>query len=821
MNDDWRFKQSPHVEQGGLRSYAGAPLRFETEHGQHVAFGSLCVASNSVQDDLSESQQRSLARLADWIVADIIHSARARRQRERARMLELISQFQKQCGEGADMERLIPDALRQVYPSTTVEIHKTMDGHIALSGGTRFQTSELEQGLWEDSECFDYVIEQRNHEEMVASRAVRIIASQCVSQRTPTFLLVASKDFTQVFDDVDSWFVHMCASQLCQYWQRRELQEALTAKDTFLRGITHQLRTPIHGILGSVELLTEELRLRAILPSTDASSPGLTTDMDQMDPYVYIRTIRTSARELISTVNSLIKLNQWADVAQAERGATLHKINDIETTLLAEVQPLLADDVLTRPSILIRHRMPLHCDMLTVDMRLFLDSIQPLVTNAAQNTAGGVVTVTICVADDMQTMTVDVEDNGRGIAAHDRDRIFGAYEKVDLHTIEAGLGLTLACKSAKLMNGEISIMSSELGQGSTFRAAFSTPMCASSIPRRQSVKEQYPQLPATFFRLQSPSQTSPLGRYFSQYLTENHYSQSEVLDKSLILLDYTSDLARLYSQISNIPAGQVAICLVPECVCCVVDFANEHIQRQNNIVYVQGPFLSSTLDEALAQADTILAEFAAGTSDIRSYAIGSVAIKDETLATPTLDGAQESVQHQHIIFTDLAQSIRRLKIDTGTSRPPLQSSLRSCKPMALLVDDNVINLRLLEMYSKRRDIPYRTAKDGAEAVQLFRNHRMPVEDPLAPQPPIMQPFDLVLMDLQMPICDGVEATRQIRALEVEHGWLRSVVVIVTGQDSPADRSNASDAGSDGFLVKPVGPKALDRWVRQWFPNAEL
>jgi CheY-like chemotaxis protein len=143
------------------------------------------------------------------------------------------------------------------------------------------------------------------------------------------------------------------------------------------------------------------------------------------------------------------------------------------------------------------------------------------------------------------------------------------------------------------------------------------------------------------------------------------------------------------------------------------------------------------------------------------------------------------------------------------------------KPMTLLVDDNAINLRLLEMYCSRRGLPYRTARDGAEAVRIFRKHRMPVDDLLLQQPLVTQPFDLVLMDLQMPICDGIDATRQIRTLEQEYKWEKSVVFIVTGQSSPSDRTNASDAGANGFLVKPVGPKDLDRWVKQEFPAAGL
>jgi GAF domain-containing protein len=153
MADDWRFEKSPHVEQGGLRAYAGVPLRFETEFGEHVAFGSLCVASNSPQEPLPALVQQSLARLADWIVTDIVHSARLRRQRERRRMLELLSRSQQQCEDHMDMEEAIPRMLEDVYPNTQVSINQITDSQISLGGGTSFSTSELEQGLWEDTAC--------------------------------------------------------------------------------------------------------------------------------------------------------------------------------------------------------------------------------------------------------------------------------------------------------------------------------------------------------------------------------------------------------------------------------------------------------------------------------------------------------------------------------------------------------------------------------------------------------------------------------------------------------------------------------------------
>jgi CheY-like chemotaxis protein len=123
--------------------------------------------------------------------------------------------------------------------------------------------------------------------------------------------------------------------------------------------------------------------------------------------------------------------------------------------------------------------------------------------------------------------------------------------------------------------------------------------------------------------------------------------------------------------------------------------------------------------------------------------------------------------------------------------------------MALLVDDNGINIRLLKMYYHRRGIPFCTAKDGAQALRLFVDHHKPKETAPPQQTKFLRPFDLVLMDLQMPICDGIDATRQIRDPEMAHDMQQSTFFIVTGQDSPQDRSNAEEAGANKYLGKQL------------------
>jgi signal transduction histidine kinase/CheY-like chemotaxis protein len=754
-------------------------------------------------------------------------------------MQDRLTQLGKLLETDRNLEEAVEDMLHEFYPGTLVKIMQAQDDVLHLGDGTSVPTADIEQGLWEDSEYFDYMIEHLNHQQPVAHRPIRTVVSQCASQRTPTYLVVASKDFRHVYDDIDAWFIQMCAISLCRYWQDRALKEALRAKEAFLRGITHQLRTPIHGILGSVDLLTEELKSRNVVSATAESTPNTTPSDEQLsalDPYTYIKTIKSSARDLISTINSLIKLNQWADIAEAQRVVEVHTIEDIEAALLNELTLFLPDDVTLRPSFIINHRLPERCDTIALDLRLFVDCIQPILQNAIQNTVGGVVVVIITVGEDYRTMMVDVKDNGCGIKPENQQRIFDAYEKVDDRTTDAGLGLTLAGKLATLMNGYVTLVSSEVGKGSHFRVSFNNPTCASSL---SPARKEFKNLPPSFNRLPTDDPTSLLlGNNFAEYLAALGYTETGSPSESLLTLDYTCNLTRLYQITEQVSDDQVAICLVPENDL-IINFAGQRFLRNGNVIYSKGPFTSRTIRDVLAEADSVFAERAAAKAAQPLLPEGGITLEPTPPATPACDAPVDdpeftapdlihrgSIFPKQLVKDELTKSVAALRLAQKPTLAPEPTSTppRSNKPMTLLVDDNAINLRLLEMYCNRRGIPYCTATDGAQAVKLFAEHRALTDSTSTPgssitHPPTLQPFELVLMDLQMPICDGIGATSQIRALEEEHGWKKSVVFIVTGQDSPSDRANAQDAGSDGYLVKPVGPKVLDHGVKQWFPDA--
>lgn len=146
----------------------------------------------------------------------------------------------------------------------------------------------------------------------------------------------------------------------------------------------------------------------------------------------------------------------------------------------------------------------------------------------------------------------------------------------------------------------------------------------------------------------------------------------------------------------------------------------------------------------------------------------------------------------------------------------------TARPRILLVDDNEINLQLLVMFMKRQHLPYATANNGLVALETYQNGFNPTtkktpEDP--PTPPTEEPttlphtpspgprpppFTHVLMDLSMPIMDGLTSTRRIRAFEAMNQIdPPSAIIALTGLASAEAQEDALKAGINEFLVKPV------------------
>jgi hypothetical protein len=221
-----------YLECGGLRAYAGAPIRLQDESGECIGLGSLSVTSSTSQETLPKAQQQTLVRLADWVVFDVVQYSRASRQREHRRMIELISTVRRDMNDTVAKEPVL-GILRAAYPDAVITLQSSKTMYIELEGPSQILPSALESGLWEDTDCIDgFILKQT----IRSSHLIRVIAAPCDNVSGVRLLIVEFKDLQLIFDNVDSWFVHTCAGMISQMWQKHQPVEVMTMKEKFLRG---------------------------------------------------------------------------------------------------------------------------------------------------------------------------------------------------------------------------------------------------------------------------------------------------------------------------------------------------------------------------------------------------------------------------------------------------------------------------------------------------------------------------------------------------------------------------------------------------------
>lgn len=172
-----------------------------------------------------------------------------------------------------------------------------------------------------------------------------------------------------------------------------------------------------------------------------------------------------------------------------------------------------------------------------------------------------------------------------------------------------------------------------------------------------------------------------------------------------------------------------------------------------------------------------------------------------------------------------ADSVRLLQVmlKSNQSRPDCNVVVPQIN--VLIVEDNVINQKILEAFMRRRQVRYDVANNGREAVSKWRKGG----------------FHLILMDIQLPVMTGLEATKEIRRLEVENrigvfssdskgeqrpasaGQIQGnhrkkspvIIVALTASSASEDKSEALAAGCNDFLTKPVNLIWLEKKIIEW------
>ena len=382
-----------------------------------------------------------------------------------------------------------------------------------------------------------------------------------------------------------------------------------------------------------------------------------------------------------------------------------------------------------------------------------------LVSNAVKFTERGEVMVKVeCLAVTKQKarLKFTVSDTGIGIPVDKIDKIFDEFEQADTSITRkyggTGLGLAISSKLVEMMGGKLEVKSRQ-NEGSRF-----------------------------FFTIELPADTAvtnelrSLKGYSALIVTENprQLSNMEGLLNSWDLKTYT---ATSVEQAKKILAGMVVAELPLDVVVSDSHFSGD-----------DGSVLAKLIKEDPSLRSTGVILLTASRSTDLKYDRRELPIDDQLLKP-----VKESD-----LFESLKATLCGSKADTVVRSNQTKDESVASSLSVLLAEDNVINQKLTIALLTKKGHRVSVAGNGQEAVDLFKRRK----------------FDIVLMDIQMPVMDGYEATREIRMYESNHAESPTPVIALTAHASGADRDNCLAAGMDQFVSKPIRAVNLYKLIEE-------
>jgi PAS domain S-box-containing protein len=287
-----------------------------------------------------------------------------------------------------------------------------------------------------------------------------------------------------------------------------EAQTANQAKSEFLANMSHEIRTPMTAILGFADLLRDEIGRGS------ADGPANSRETQHQNSEEYVDAIRRNGAYLIEIINDIL------DLSKIETGRfELERLRCSPIQTINEVRSLM--QVRTRGK-----RLDLNVELLgpvpetiETDPTRLRQILINLVGNAIKFTNTGEVRIVAGVAPrtpgETPLLQIDVADTGIGIAPEQLGRLFRPFSQADASTTRkyggTGLGLAVSKRLAQILGGDITVVRSEPGQGSTFRVTVGTgslegvPMIDASRPatpvRPQSSPTPQTDLPKVDWRV--------------------------------------------------------------------------------------------------------------------------------------------------------------------------------------------------------------------------------------------------------------------------------------------------------------------------------
>jgi signal transduction histidine kinase/DNA-binding response OmpR family regulator len=470
----------------------------------------------------------------------------------------------------------------------------------------------------------------------------------------------------------------------------------------------------------------------------------------------YAETIRTSGETLLSVINEIL------DFSKIEAGRLELERADVEIVPLVEsVAAMLAPQARAKELDLLTFVDPDVPPVVLGDALRLRQILTNLVGNAVKFTETGSVTVLVTAehTGDTDTVTFSVRDTGIGIGIDAQKRLFEPFRQADMSTTRrfggTGLGLAISKQLVALMKGTIAV-TSEAGVGSTF--SFSVP----------------------FYRSEAG---------------ERHATLNDLRGTRIMIVEDDKNAQEVFRKTLEAWGAN------PE----VFADGREVVSRMQSAAQRGEPYDAALIDFTLVDTDGIaVAETIRRQPELGSIPLLMVTAHDDPVRARLARASGFAAYlikpiGQSQLYDALSDAVHTRSRNVEPVTPASEVTPRSER--ILIVEDNQVNQRLAVKQLQRLGFDADTVSNGREAVDAQ----------------LKRPYDLIFMDVQMPVMDGFEASAEIRRGEIR--TRRHVTIVaMTANALKEDRDSCLAAGMDDYVSKPVSLASLRTVIARWLPE---